>query len=99
MAIATIQELKNAPAAQASLQRDIEALPPKRRVAALLEQHKGGILAALPKHLTGERLLKVATIAVTTTPAAKSNPWYPDHGVFSATKDQLKAMPEFKYST
>src|SRR6476659_736941 len=23
---------------------------------------------------------------------AKSNPWYPDHAVFSATKDQLKAM-------
>ena len=29
----------------------------------------------------------------------KVNPWYPDHAVFSATKDQLKAMPEFKYST
>lgn len=24
--------------------------------------------------------------------------WYPDHGVLSATKDQLKAMPQFKYS-
>jgi sporulation protein YlmC with PRC-barrel domain len=23
--------------------------------------------------------------------------WYPDHAVFNATKDQLKAMPEFKY--
>jgi sporulation protein YlmC with PRC-barrel domain len=32
-------------------------------------------------------------------PAVKKNPWYPDHAVFSATKDQLKAMPEFKYST
>jgi sporulation protein YlmC with PRC-barrel domain len=32
-------------------------------------------------------------------PAAKANPWYPDHAVFSATKDQLKGMPEFKYST
>jgi sporulation protein YlmC with PRC-barrel domain len=32
-------------------------------------------------------------------PAAKQNPWYPDHAMFSATKDQLKAMPEFKYST
>ena len=32
-------------------------------------------------------------------PAAKKNPWYPDHAMFSATKDQLKAMPEFKYST
>lgn len=30
----------------------------------------------------------------------KPNPWYPDHAVLSgASKDQLKAMPEFKYST
>ena len=41
------------------------------------------------------------TGAATTAPApaVKKNPWYPDHAVFSATKDQLKAMPEFKYST
>ncbi|MEO6781028.1 MAG: PRC-barrel domain-containing protein [Bradyrhizobium sp.] len=33
-----------------------------------------------------------------TAPAtAKANPWYPDHAVFNATKDQLKAMPEFKF--
>jgi sporulation protein YlmC with PRC-barrel domain len=31
--------------------------------------------------------------------ASKPNPWYPDHGVFNATKDELKAMPEFKYSS
>jgi sporulation protein YlmC with PRC-barrel domain len=31
--------------------------------------------------------------------ASKPNPWYPDHALFSATKDELKAMPEFKYST
>jgi sporulation protein YlmC with PRC-barrel domain len=31
--------------------------------------------------------------------ASKPNPWYPDHGVYNATKDELKAMPEFKYST
>ena len=24
--------------------------------------------------------------------------WYPDHGLLNATKDQLKAMPQFKYS-
>jgi sporulation protein YlmC with PRC-barrel domain len=40
--------------------------------------------------------------ANTTTPPAmattKPNPWYPDHAVFGATKDELKAMPEFKYS-
>ena len=47
------------------------------------------------------------TTSTTTTGAAnpppartaKANPWYPDHAVFGATKDQLKAMPEFKYST
>jgi sporulation protein YlmC with PRC-barrel domain len=42
------------------------------------------------------------TGAATSSPAAtasKPNPWYPDHAVFNATKDELKAMPEFKYST
>jgi sporulation protein YlmC with PRC-barrel domain len=34
-----------------------------------------------------------------TAPAAKTNQWYPDHAVFNATKDQLKAMPEFKFSS
>jgi sporulation protein YlmC with PRC-barrel domain len=34
--------------------------------------------------------------AVATPP--KPNPWYPDHAVFNATKDELKAMPEFNYS-
>jgi len=41
------------------------------------------------------------TGAANTAPAAtpaKPNPWYPDHAVISATKDQLKAMPEFKYA-
>ena len=34
-------------------------------------------------------------------PAAtsKPNPWYPDHAMLNATKDELKNMPEFKYST
>ena len=38
------------------------------------------------------------TAPASATPA-KSNPWYPDHAVLNATKDQLKQMPEFKYST
>jgi sporulation protein YlmC with PRC-barrel domain len=37
--------------------------------------------------------------ATTAPPAAKPNPWWPDHAIFNATKDELKAMPEFKYST
>jgi sporulation protein YlmC with PRC-barrel domain len=31
-------------------------------------------------------------------PAMKPNPWYPDHALYNATKDELKALPEFQYS-
>mgnify|MGYP001567997171 FL=1 len=33
-------------------------------------------------------------MAATTT----KNEWYPDHALMSGTKEQLKAMPAFKYS-
>jgi sporulation protein YlmC with PRC-barrel domain len=37
--------------------------------------------------------------ATTNRPArAADEKWYPDHAVMNATKDQLKAMPQFKYS-
>ena len=36
--------------------------------------------------------------ATTTTTATSSSKWYPDHAVFNASKDELKNMPEFKYS-
>src|SRR3954454_7505573 len=45
---------------------------------------------------------RTTTGAANTAPAAtasKPNPWYPDHAVFNATKDELKAMPEFKYNS
>src|SRR5437764_292367 len=40
-----------------------------------------------------------STSSSTSTSASTSNPWYPDHSVFNASKDQLKGMPEFKYSS
>lgn len=30
--------------------------------------------------------------------ATATSKWYPDHAVFNASKDELKNMPEFKYS-
>ncbi|MBR0795092.1 PRC-barrel domain-containing protein [Bradyrhizobium jicamae] len=39
------------------------------------------------------------TTGAANTSASKPNPWYPDHAVFNASKDELKAMPQFKYST
>jgi sporulation protein YlmC with PRC-barrel domain len=52
---------------------------------------------------TGNRPAPSTTTGAAPTTAApaspaKANPWYPDHAMLSATKDQLKAMPEFKYS-
>jgi len=55
--------------------------------------------SAAPAGGTGMRP-GTTTGAATSAPATtKTNPWYPDHAMFSATKDELKAMPEFKYST
>ena len=43
-----------------------------------------------------------ATGTADTKPAAtttsSTSKWYPDHAVFNASKDELKNMPEFKYS-
>ncbi len=36
--------------------------------------------------------------ATTTATTASKDDWYPDHAVMSGTKEQLKAMPAFKYS-
>jgi sporulation protein YlmC with PRC-barrel domain len=39
-----------------------------------------------------------STVGSNSRPAREANEkWYPDHAVFNATKDQLKAMPQFKY--
>ncbi len=38
------------------------------------------------------------TSTTTTRPTRAANEnWYPDHAVYNATKDQLKALPQFKY--
>ena len=54
---------------------------------------------------TGEAPARTDTGTMTTRPASNTTAraaneiWYPDHGVMSGTKDQLKAMPQFKYSS
>ena len=54
---------------------------------------------------TGTRPASTTTTGAATgtsqpmAPASKPNPWYPDHAVYNATKEELKALPEFKYST
>jgi sporulation protein YlmC with PRC-barrel domain len=48
---------------------------------------------------TGATTTAPATTTTRSTTAASTvNDWTPDHAVMSGTKDQLKAMPQFKYS-
>ena len=65
MATANIAELRqHQPAA-----RPLSELKPKEQIAYLLDQKKGELAKMLPKTLSIDRLLKVAQIAATTTPA------------------------------
>lgn len=57
------------PQAPAANQRPLAQMKPKEQIAHLLNTKKGEIAKMLPKHLNAERLLKVAQIAATTTPA------------------------------
>lgn len=57
----TVTELKN--------RQSLASMKPKEQVAYLLKSKHGELVKMLPKHLGAERLLKVAQIAATTTPA------------------------------
>lgn len=52
-----------------------------------------------PSTTTGAAGTTTAPASSSSSMSSSKNPWYPDHAVFNATKDQLKSMPEFKYST
>ena len=49
--------------------QEVANMRPKDQIAYFLQQKQGEIAKMLPKHLNAERLLKVAQIAATTTPA------------------------------
>lgn len=61
-------QLKSIATGEATKQQ-LAAMPPKKQIAHLLESRKGEIAKMLPRHLSADRLLKVAQIAATTTPA------------------------------
>ncbi len=47
---------------------------------------------------TRETTTGAATSTATTARANTATDWKPDHAMMSATKEQLKALPQFKYS-
>ena len=57
----TVTELKT--------RQSLSQMKPKEQIAYLLKSKQGEITKMLPKHLNADRLLKVAQIAATTTPA------------------------------
>jgi PRC-barrel domain len=53
----------------------------------------------VPSTTTGTNTTnRPATTGTATTKAANGPRTYPDHAVFNASKDQLKAMPQFDYN-
>jgi hypothetical protein len=54
--------------------------------------------AATKETTTKETTTGAATTTTTTARTSSANDWTPDHAVMSGTKEQLKAMPQFKYS-
>jgi hypothetical protein len=57
--------------------------------------------AATPPGTTGSTAgapTNTRNVSNTGSARAADSRWHPDHGVLNATKDQLKAMPQFKYS-
>jgi sporulation protein YlmC with PRC-barrel domain len=54
--------------------------------------------AAADRRDTTTGAATTTTTTTTTARATTDNDWTPDHAVMSGTKDQLKAMPQFKYS-
>lgn len=48
---------------------------------------------------TGSASSGAAGSSSSSTTSASRDQWYPDHGILNVSKDELKAMPEFKYST
>ena len=67
MASAQLTELRNGAQQQQAV--SLRDMKPKDQIAHLLQRKQGEIAKMLPKHLNAERLLKVAQIAATTTPA------------------------------
>lgn len=61
--------MRAVPAAEPVSKQALVAMKPREQIKHLLEQRKGEIAKMLPKHLNAERLMKVAQIAATTTPA------------------------------
>ena len=55
------------------------------------------VTSAATTSTTKTTTTKTTTGTATTTPASSTNNWYPDHAVVNATKEQLKAMAQFKY--
>lgn len=68
-AAARLRQIATAPANEREEQERVAAMRPKEQIAYLLTKKRDEIAAMLPKHLPADRLLKVAQIAATTTPA------------------------------
>lgn len=67
--MSTVKSLQEMKAQQPADLKKMADMKPKEQIAYLLKTKQAEIAKMLPKHLNAERLMKVAQIAATTTPA------------------------------
>ncbi|RZN07675.1 photosystem reaction center subunit H [Bradyrhizobium genosp. SA-3] len=60
--------------------------------------YSGPAATSPPGRPAGTTTTGAATGTDKTATTSSASKWYPDHAVFNASKDELKSMPEFKYS-
>ncbi len=70
--------------------------PPRSSTASTATSHPATNVDSNAR--TASNGTRATGAATTTTENRKAEGyWYPDHAIYNATKDQLKALPQFKY--
>jgi recombination protein RecT len=64
----SVSELRKGKASKTPM-KEVMALPPKQRISKLLQENKREIAAALPKHISIDRMVTIAQTAATSVPA------------------------------
>ena len=72
---------------------------PVRSASASRSSGSGMAPSGSSSTTTGSATTGSASSSTPSATNASGDQWYPDHAILNVSKDELKSMPEFKYST
>ncbi|MGO3931297.1 PRC-barrel domain-containing protein [Rhodopseudomonas pseudopalustris] len=72
---------------------------PVRSASASRSSGSGMAPSGSSSTTTGSATTGSASSSTSSATNASGDQWYPDHAILNVSKDELKSMPEFKYST